>query len=337
MKGLCFALSLALLLLAAVSLGHAAVLDASWNAPTTNTDGSALTGLASYRVYYGVSSAPCPGSSFVSVTSPTQTPQPGDTVTARLDGLNSGTQYYVAVTALDLDGNESACSDVISAVPGMTFGVTPAATANFGSVNVGGTTTHPFTVKNTRGGTVTGAAAVGAPFSVVAGSPFSLVGLGATATVVVQFSPTSSGVTTTNLNFTAGGETVSRVVSGTAASTAATASPTTVAPPPPAPALSSITPSSTLVGQSVTLIITGQYFTPASIVQVNGSARATTFESSTSLTATILYTDLMSPGSVAITVATRAPCVAANSGLCVSAAQPLWVLDLSYLNSVPTP
>ena len=46
----------------------AGVLDASWTAPTTNTDGSPLTDLASYRVYYG-SSQPCPGVSFSEVAS----------------------------------------------------------------------------------------------------------------------------------------------------------------------------------------------------------------------------------------------------------------------------
>jgi hypothetical protein len=333
-KRLWFVLSLALVLLAAVSPGRAAILDASWNAPTVNTDGSVLTDLASYRVYYASSSAPCPGSSFISVASPTQIPRPGDTVTTRLSGLSSGTQYHVAVTALNLRGEESACSNVTSAVAGAMFGVTPTATANFGSVNVGGTTTQLFTVTNTRGGTVTGAASVGAPFSVVSGSPFSLAGLGATATIAVQFRPTSPGVTTTNLNFHGGGETVSRVVSGTAGGTsggtAAPASPPPVAvPPPPAPVLSSITPSSASEGQSLTLHVAGQYFTPASVVQVNGSARATTFESSTSLIATILPTDLMSPGFVAITVATLAPCIGANAGFCESAVQPLAVLERS--------
>jgi hypothetical protein len=339
-KGLWFALLLALLLLVAVNPGHAAaILDASWNAPMMNTDGSALTDLASYRVYYDVSSAPCPGSSFVSVASPTQIPQSGDTVVTRLSGLSPGTQYYVAVTAINLKGHESACSHVTSAVAGMAFGVTPTTSANFGNVDVGGTTTQLFTVKNTRGGTVNGAASVGAPFSVVSGSPFSLMGLGATATIVVGFNPTSPGVTTTNLNFTGGGETISRVVSGTAAGTTAgttagtaagttaTASPTTMVPPPPAPVLNSITPSSVSEGQSLTLHISGQYFRPASVVQVNGNARATTFQSSTSLTATIPPTDLMSPGFVAITVATVAPCVGAGANPCESAVQPLAVLE----------
>src|SRR6266568_1650783 len=51
-----------LLLMAAP--GGAGVIDASWTAPTTNVDGSSLTDLASYRVYYGTSNPSCPGSSF---------------------------------------------------------------------------------------------------------------------------------------------------------------------------------------------------------------------------------------------------------------------------------
>ena len=44
--------------------GEAGILDASWTAPTTNTDGSPLTDLAAYRVYYGTSGAPCRGARF---------------------------------------------------------------------------------------------------------------------------------------------------------------------------------------------------------------------------------------------------------------------------------
>src|SRR2546426_5709224 len=37
---------------------RAGVLDATWNAPTTNPGGGPLTNLASYRVYYGTSASP---------------------------------------------------------------------------------------------------------------------------------------------------------------------------------------------------------------------------------------------------------------------------------------
>src|SRR5262245_40558670 len=67
--------------------GSAGVLDASWTAPTQNTDGSPLTDLVSYRVYYGPATAPCPGPAFFTVTSPTSSPAPGTVVSYRLTGL----------------------------------------------------------------------------------------------------------------------------------------------------------------------------------------------------------------------------------------------------------
>src|SRR3989475_10884580 len=95
------ALGLALgAVLLATNPGHAGILDVSWTAPTTNTDGSPLTDLASYRVYYGASSAPCPGASFLQVTSSTSSPPPNQTVTFRLTGLSTGTLYNVSVTAV---------------------------------------------------------------------------------------------------------------------------------------------------------------------------------------------------------------------------------------------
>jgi hypothetical protein len=95
--------------------GHGGVLTASWTAPTTNTDGSQLTQLGLYRVYYDTSGSPCPGSSFVEVASPDSTPPPDETVSFQLTGLTTGWSYSVSVTAMDASGNESACSEVASA------------------------------------------------------------------------------------------------------------------------------------------------------------------------------------------------------------------------------
>src|SRR2546423_13035652 len=131
----------------------AGVLDASWTAPTTNADGSALTDLASYIVYYGPTNPPCHGSTFISVASPTANPGPGQTVTATLTGLTTGTLYFVAITAVDTAGNESACSTVASAVPRIDFTVSPTSTVDFGSVTIGNVADQTFTVQNTGGGT----------------------------------------------------------------------------------------------------------------------------------------------------------------------------------------
>ena len=73
----------------------------SWAAPTTNEDGSALTDLAGYKLYYG--NAPGIYSNVITV---------GDYTTAEIGELVSGT-YYLTVTAYDIYGNESAFSNEI--------------------------------------------------------------------------------------------------------------------------------------------------------------------------------------------------------------------------------
>jgi len=193
----------------------AGVLDASWTAPTTNTNGSQLTDLASYRVYYGPATAPCPGPAYFQVPSPTTTPGPNTTVSFRLSGLTAGTLYYVAVSAVDLSGNESACSLAANGLAQVDFSVSPNGTVNFGSVNIGSFANQTFTVQNTRGGTVSGTASASAPFSIASGSPFTLAGLGATQTVTVRFTPTTSATVNTNVNFSAVGDAIPRLVTGT--------------------------------------------------------------------------------------------------------------------------
>ena len=84
------------------------VLDLSWTPPTANVDGSPATDIASYRIYYGTTSNPCPGR--VRLTVSATTARPGQTVTTRLTGLKMGELYYVAVTAVSSSGKESVCS-----------------------------------------------------------------------------------------------------------------------------------------------------------------------------------------------------------------------------------
>src|SRR2546425_6115264 len=206
----------------ATNPASAGVLDASWTAPTTNSDGSALTDLGSYRVYYSTSATPCPGATFFTVASSTSTPPSSQTVSFRLTGLATGATYNVSVTAVDTGGSESSCSSVASAVAQVDIAVTPTGTTGFGNVNVGSFATQTFTVQSTRSGTITGTASVPAPFTIVSGSPFTLVGTGATATVTVRFAPISAVLSSTNVSFTADGDTMSRLVTGTGVSTGST-------------------------------------------------------------------------------------------------------------------
>ena len=207
-------LASAALILAAAEQARAGVLDASWTAPTTNTDGSPLTDLASYKVYYGVATGPCPGGVFFQVISPTASPAPGTTVSFRLKGLTSGSPYFVSVTAVDLSGSESACSPIASATAQVDYSVTPTSTLSFGNVNIGSFIDQTLTVQSTRGGTVSGTVTTSAPFSIVSGSPFSLGGAGATQTVTVRFTPVLGATATTNLTVIADGDSVTRLVTG---------------------------------------------------------------------------------------------------------------------------
>src|SRR5262249_19435012 len=184
-------------ILSATTHAVAGVLDATWTAPTTNADGSTLTDLASYRVYYSTSATPCPGPTSFTIASATATPSQNQTVSFRLTGLTTGLTYNVAVTAVDAGGNQSACSATASGVAQVDLAVAPTGTVAFGNVNIGSSATQTFTVQSTRGGTVTGTASVGAPFSIVSGSPFTLVGSGTTATVTVRFTPTSTTAAST--------------------------------------------------------------------------------------------------------------------------------------------
>jgi hypothetical protein len=107
--------------------GHAGVLTATWTAPLANTDGRPLTDLAVYRAYYSIFDAPCPGSTFAEVVSPSSTPGANETISFQLTGLTAGAFYTVSVTAVDAQGNESACSDTASAVARDDSLVTPTA------------------------------------------------------------------------------------------------------------------------------------------------------------------------------------------------------------------
>ena len=186
----------------------------------TNTDGSQLTDLGFYRLYYAVSpGAPCPGATFIQVASPTTTPG-GETISARIRGLTTGTSYTAAVTAVDVNGSESPCSGTAGAVAGSDFSVTPTTSVNFGSVDIGSVAEQVFVVQNTRDGTVNGTVSVAAPFSVVSGSSFTLVGNGATQNVRVRFTPTSAVLSTTNVSFSADGDVVTRTMTGIGVGTA---------------------------------------------------------------------------------------------------------------------
>jgi hypothetical protein len=74
----------------------------AWSAPTTNVDGTPLTTLAGYKVYYGTT----PGVYTSLVV--------GDVSSCQLVGLSNGQTYYFTVTAYDTYGIESDFAPVVS-------------------------------------------------------------------------------------------------------------------------------------------------------------------------------------------------------------------------------
>ena len=78
--------------------------DVSWTPPTTNTDGSTLTNLAGYNIYYGTSPN--------ALNQQVQVSNVGVTNYV-ISGLTTGTWYF-AVTAYTSTGTESGLSNVAS-------------------------------------------------------------------------------------------------------------------------------------------------------------------------------------------------------------------------------
>ena len=91
--------------LSAISMVTVAVreqMTVTWQAPTENTDGSPLTNLAGYRIYFGDSSRNY--SDYVEVSDPQ--------ATQHTFSIPSGS-YVVAMTSLDSEGNESVYSNEV--------------------------------------------------------------------------------------------------------------------------------------------------------------------------------------------------------------------------------
>lgn len=80
----------------------AADVSLSWDAPTTNEDGTQLTDLSGYKVYYGNLSGEY-----------SNTEDVGNLTTYKVTNLGDGEWYFV-VTAYDTSGNESAYSNEVS-------------------------------------------------------------------------------------------------------------------------------------------------------------------------------------------------------------------------------
>jgi hypothetical protein len=77
----------------------------TWNAPTSNADGTPLDDIAGYIVYYGTSSG-----------NYSQGINMGNVTTFKVDNLNDDLTYYFAATAYDISGNQSGYSNEVSKI-----------------------------------------------------------------------------------------------------------------------------------------------------------------------------------------------------------------------------
>jgi hypothetical protein len=87
------------------SAAFAYVATLSWYAPTKNADGTPLTDLAGYKVYYGTQSH-----------NYDHKMQVGNVTTYEVPNLVGGATYYFMVTSYDKSGNESGPSNEASTV-----------------------------------------------------------------------------------------------------------------------------------------------------------------------------------------------------------------------------
>ncbi len=93
--------------MAIVAVSVISDLTISWQAPTQNVDGSQLTDLASYRIYYGTQSG-----------SYTQSVDVTDATATQHSFSAASGEYFVTMTALDMDGNESAyATEIVRSAP----------------------------------------------------------------------------------------------------------------------------------------------------------------------------------------------------------------------------
>jgi hypothetical protein len=86
----------------------------SWERPTTKADGTPVTAVAGYNIYYGLTSQTY---DFIKTV--------GNQTTYALSGLEPGRTYYLTVTASDAAGNESGFSPEVSVTVPPTVSVIP--------------------------------------------------------------------------------------------------------------------------------------------------------------------------------------------------------------------
>jgi len=209
----------------------------------------------------------------------------------------SSTQLQVTLTASDLATGGTAQIVIVNAGPGGGSSSPVIFTINNPTPQITGIT--PSTVTTVDGG-----------------RPITITGSGFVSTSSVTWNGTSlatSYVTNTQLQFSLLPTNLAAVGSAQIAVSnpapgGGTASPSQIAIVYPVPVISSLNPSATLPGgQSLILTVNGSGFAASSIVQYNGTPRATTYVNSSALTIVVTATDIATPTTAQIIVATGAP------------------------------
>jgi hypothetical protein len=242
----------------------------------------------------------------------------------------SGTQLGAAIAAADIATVGTAQVSVFTPAPGggtsgsLTFSMVSAPT-----LSVSTTTAAPGTSV-----TVTLTGGLGGPSDWIAFAATS-----APNTSYVTYTYVGSGVTTRTWTVTAPstpGTYEFRLFLNNSYIRSATSPTVTVASgPAPVPVASSLSPSSAMAGGGgFSLTVNGSGFTPASVVNWNGSPRATTFVSSTQITAAIAGADVATVGTAQVSVSTPAPGGGTSASLTFSIV-PAPTLSVSTTTAAP--
>ena len=163
-----------LLALVAVTLVGAAPAQAgsaglSWTAPTTNTNGTALTDLGGYKLHIGTASR-----------SYTQNIDVGKLTNYQASNLTDGSTYYFAVTSYDTAGLESGYSNEVSKVlpaAPITYTITATASAGGTITATGNTSTSTVTSGTSTITSVTVTSGANQAFAITPATGYSVSGV----------------------------------------------------------------------------------------------------------------------------------------------------------------